>query len=254
MKRLHSLCLLLLLCLTAATLQAAELRVAVAANFLGSMQQLAARFEAETGHSITLSSGSSGAFYTQIVNGAPFDVFFSADSRRPETLVNDGLARADSLFTYAIGVPVLWSATPGFVDDQGQVLTSGDFRFLALANPDNAPYGYAGQQVLQRLGLWDKLNEEQKIVRAQSIGQAHSQVASGAAELGFVALAQIMHPDFAGKGSYWTPPSDYYDPIVQKAVILNTAQDLELARNFMDFIRSAPSAVIIRAAGYSLED
>lgn len=252
MKRLNLLALTLLLSLAATLAQAAELRVAVAANFLGSMQELGARFEAQTGHKVLISSGSSGAFYTQISNGAPFDVFFSADSIRPETLVKDGLALPESLFTYAIGVPVLWSATPGYIDSEGKVLLEGKYRYLSLANPDNAPYGLAGQQVLTRLGIWDKLNAEQKIVRAQSIGQAHSQIATGAAELGFVALAQVMSPEFKGKGSMWTPPADFHDPIVQKAVVLQSATDKQLAADFMTFIRSPASGELITNAGYAL--
>lgn len=232
---------------------AEDLRVAVAANFLGSMELLAAEFEEESGANVVISSGSSGAFYAQIVNGAPFDVFFSADSRRPQTLIEEDLAVAESLFTYAIGVPVLWSTDDALIDDQGEVLFSDDYRYLSLAAPQNAPYGLAAQQVLSELKLWDKLREAQRIVQGQSIGQAHSQVASGAAELGFVALSQVTADDGSISGSYWVPPTEHYDAIVQQAVILNTVQDRELADAFMEWAQGPRAIEIIEAAGYSVE-
>lgn len=232
--------------------QAGELRVAVAANFLGSMEQLAAEFEEQTDHQVIISSGSSGAFYAQIVNDAPFDVFFSADTQRPEALVNEGLAVDESRFTYAIGVPVLWSTHADLVDDQGEVLSSGDYRYLAVADPQNAPYGLAAQQVLTELGLWEELTSQQRVVQAQTIGQAHSQIASGAAELGFVALAQVIQEDGDIPGSHWIPPAEYHDPIVQQAVILNTAQDQALAEEFMAWIQGPRAIEVIEAAGYSV--
>ncbi|MBE0507982.1 MAG: molybdate ABC transporter substrate-binding protein [Marinospirillum sp.] len=253
MKKLGLFLLSVVVTLLTSTAQAAELRIAVAANFNGTLQQLANSFEQQTNHKVILSAGSSGALYAQIQNSAPFDIFFSADSRRPELLVSEGLALSDSLFTYAIGVPVLWSADDKLIDAEGKVLRQNRFRYLALANPDNAPYGFAGQQVLTQMGLWDQLNTQQKIVRSQNIGQAHSHIASGAAELGFIALAQIMHSEFKGKGSMWIPPANSYDPIVQKAVILQSATDKQLAADFMAFIRSPESAAVIREAGYALD-
>lgn len=231
-----------------------DLRVAVAANFLGSMEQLVAEFEEQREANLVISSGSSGAFYAQIVNGAPFDVFFSADSLRPQTLTAEDLAVADSLFTYAIGVPVLWSADASLIDDQGEVLSSSNYRYLTLADPQNAPYGLAAQQVLTKMRLWDELQDEQRIVTGQSIGQAHSQVASGAAELGFVALSQVTGEDGSIGGSYWVPPTEYFDPIVQQAVILNSTQNRELAETFMEWTRSPRAIEIIEAAGYSVDE
>ncbi|PMR73771.1 molybdate ABC transporter substrate-binding protein [Billgrantia endophytica] len=249
MKKLAFLLITLVLPVVA---QAGELRVAVAANFLGSMEQLAAEFEEQTGHDVIISSGSSGAFYAQIVNDAPFDVFFSADTQRPEALVNEGLAVDESRFTYAIGVPVLWSTHEDLVDAQGEVLSNGDYRYLSVADPQNAPYGLAAQQVLTELGLWDELTSQQRVVQAQTIGQAHSQIASGAAELGFVALAQVIQEDGDIPGSHWIPPAEYHDPIVQQAVILNTAQDQELAEEFMAWIQGPRATEVIEAAGYSV--
>lgn len=230
----------------------AELRVAVAANFLGTMQELARHYRAHSGQSLMLSSGSSGAFYTQIHHGAPFDVFFSADSRRPERLVADGMALEASRFTYAVGVPVLWSSNPDRVDSNGTVLSQGDFRHLSIAEPRNAPYGAAAQQVLQEVGVWETLTQERRLIRAQSIGQAYSQVASGAAPLGFVALSQVKAEDGSIPGSYWIPPAKLYDPIAQQAVILTDTQDLQAAQDFLSWMRAPQATAIIEAAGYSV--
>lgn len=231
---------------------AVELRAAVAANFLGTLQTLTAAYEAETGHEINLSAGASGALYAQVVNGAPFDLFFSADTLRPETLVADGLALEDSRFTYALGLPVLWSSREDYFDDPENLLRSGDYRFLSIADPRNAPYGLAAQQILTRMGIWESLDRAGRLVRAQSIGQAHAHIASGAAELGFVALAQVRADDGSIPGSHWIPPAQWFDPIEQQAVILKRAANMELARDFMAWIRSPEAVQLIEAAGYSV--
>jgi len=252
MQHLKTLLLALTLLIAAGSVAAAELRLAVAANFNGTMQQLIPIYEQQTGHKVLLSSGSSGAFYAQIQNGAPFDVFFSADSKRPELLADQGLALKNTLFIYAQGIPVLWSTDPQLVDKNGKVLNKQNYRHLGIAHPDNAPYGLAAQEILVEMGLWDKLNANKKIIRAQNIGQAYSQAASGAVELGFVALSQIMHPEVKGKGSYWIPSPASYSPILQKAVVLETATDKALAKEFLAFIRSAKAAEIIKSVGYGL--
>lgn len=250
--RLRTLALLALALLPGLS-AAAEIKVAVAANFHGTLHRLAPQYAAASGHTLTLSSNSSGAFYTQIVNGAPFDVFLSADSARPEQLEREGHTVEGSRFIYAIGVPVLWSATAGVVDGEGKVLREGKFRHLAIAEPRTAPYGLAAQQVLTRLGVWDALERDGRLVKGNSIGQTHSQVATGAAELGFVALAQIKTP--AGiAGSHWIPPADMYTPIAQAAVVLKRADDLEAARHFAHWLRNDPVArKAIEDAGYGLE-
>ncbi|GLR64576.1 molybdate ABC transporter substrate-binding protein [Marinospirillum insulare] len=252
MQPIKKLLLALILLLAASAVSAAELRIAVAANFNGTMQQLAPLFEKQTGHKLLLSSGSSGAFYAQIQNGAPFDVFFSADSKRPELLAEQGLALAETVFIYAQGIPVLWSTNSKLVDDQGAVLKTNKYRNLGIAHPENAPYGLAAQEVLTEMGIWDKLNADKKIIRAQNIGQAYSQAASGAVELGFVALSQIMHPEVKGKGSYWIPSAASYSPILQKAAVLETATDKALAKDFLAFVRSPEAAEIIKSVGYGL--
>jgi molybdate transport system substrate-binding protein len=248
-----------LICLLAAhPLWSAEaLRIAVAANFHATLQQLTALYSASYPHAFILSAGSSGALYAQIKQGAPFDLFLSADSERPQRLIEDGAAIDDSLFTYAIGVPVLWSAQRGFIDAEGKILSSDKFRHLALAEPRNAPYGVAAQQILARLGVWQRLSDERRIVRAQSIGQAYSQVASGAAPLGFVALAQIVQKDGTIGGSYWIPPATHYTAIVQQGVILSRASEsplrLAAARAFASWLHSEAATSLIKAAGYSIE-
>ncbi|MHA7880964.1 MAG: molybdate ABC transporter substrate-binding protein [Saccharospirillum sp.] len=244
--------------LLAGTLQAAEpIRIAVAANFNGTLQKLTALYESQFDQAFIVSAGSSGALFAQIQQAAPFDVFFSADAARPQRLVADGLALDDSRMTYALGVPVLWSPDPDQVDDQGRVLLTGEFRHLSLAEPRNAPYGVAAQEVLTALGVWESLADERRLVRAQSIGQAYSQVASGAAPMGFVALAQVMGEDGSVPGSFWIPPDDYYSPIVQQAVILTNAgqepQRLAAARAFMTWMRSDVASALIESAGYGVE-
>ncbi|MBC9073087.1 molybdate ABC transporter substrate-binding protein [Thauera sp. CAU 1555] len=232
---------------------AAEIKVAVAANFNGTLQKLAAMYKAASGHTLVLSAGSSGALTTQIVNGAPFDVFLSADSARPEKLEADGLAVPGSRFVYALGVPVLWSASAGVVDDEGKVLREGSFRHLAIAEPRNAPYGAAAQQIMSTLGVWDALEAAGRVVKGNSIGQTHGQVASGAAELGFVALAQIKGADGI-PGSHWIPPTDMYTPIAQAAVALKRADHPAAAADFLAWLRSdAAARKVIEDAGYGLE-
>lgn len=245
--------LILGLMLTTAS-RAAELRVAVASNFQGTLEQLAPLYEKDSGNTLLVSAGSTGALFAQIENGAPFDVFFAADARRPRALVDDSLALPASVFTYARGVPVLWSANPDLITDGGNTLRQADYEYLALAHPRNAPYGVAARQVLESLGLWTRLDEEQRLLRGRNIGQTYSQVASGAAPLGFVALSQIRHPDVRGKGSWWIPPEDSYEPIIQQAVILQSSRNRELAEEFMHFVRSPAAAEIIRAAGYTIDE
>ncbi|SEP69011.1 molybdate transport system substrate-binding protein [Ectothiorhodospira magna] len=250
--RLSRLLLTLVLLLSSlSTATAAELRAAVAANFLGTLQTLVATYEAETGHRINLSAGSSGALYAQIVNGAPFDLFFSADVQRAEALVNDGLALEDSRFTYAIGIPVLWSSKPDFLEAPETVLSSGNYRHLSITDPRTAPYGVAAQQILEHLGIWDTLNQQRRVIRAQTITQVYAQVASGAADLGFVALAQLQDGEGNMPGSHWIPPAEWFDPIAQQAVILKRARNKAVAQDFMDWLQGEQATRMIEAAGYT---
>ena len=226
---------------------AAEIRVAVASNFAAAMRDLAATFEQTSGHRVILATGSTGKHYAQIRNGAPFDLFFAADSERPELLQREGIAAPDSRFTYALGQLVLWSPQAGLVDDAGQVLAGTDFRHIAIANPRLAPYGRAAEQVLRKLGHWDRLRA--RMVQGENVAQAFQFVFSGNAELGFVALSQIRQPGRPAAGSAWLLAQSLYDPIEQQAVVL---KDQPVARAFVSFTRSPRGREIIREHGYQL--
>jgi len=234
---------LLLVCELAA---ADEIRIAVASNFATASQAIAQRFEEISDHQVTLVFGSTGKHYAQIVNGAPFEAFFAADDQRTELLETEGLVVRDSRFTYAVGRLVLWSLERGYIDPEGHVLESGEFRHLAIANPRLAPYGRAAQEVLQSRGLWERLQGH--LVRGENIGQAFQFVKSGNAELGLVALSQLTSPERESEaGSRWVVPETLHSPIQQQAVLL---ADTAAARSFLEFIRSSEARSIIRSHGY----
>lgn len=223
---------------------AEEVRVAVATNFTATMEALAAAFEARGKHTVLVSSGSSGNHYAQIKNGAPFDVFFSADAERPRLLEQEGLIVPGSRFPYAVGRLVLWSIRSDYVDGDGRILETGEFRHLAIANPELAPYGAAAREVLRAREVWD--NVQARLVQGQDIGQTYSFVATGNAELGFVAYSQISRP-FETSGSFWLVPEALHQPIEQQAVLL---RDGPGAREFLEFVKSEEARAIIRDYGY----
>ena len=245
-RALTCLCLTLL---SAATL-AGEVQVAVAANFAGPLAKIAEGFTAATGHVVRATSGSTGKFQAQIAAGAPFDVLLAADDETPRKLIADGLAVAGSNFTYAIGRLVLWSAQPGFVDDQGAVLVSGRFAHLAIANPKVAPYGAAGMEVLKARGLADTLAS--KLVTGESIAQAQQFIATGNAELGFVALSQVVVPGKPVVGSYWLVLPTLYRQIRQDAVLLKTGEANAAATALLAYLKSEAARRVIRDFGYGL--
>jgi len=230
------------------TAQAEDVHVAVAANFAVPLKALAADFEKSTGHKLLLSAGASGKLYAQIKSGAPFDVFLSADDETPARLEKEGAAVAGSRFTYAIGKLALWSANPAMVDAQGRVLASGNFKHLALASPSLAPYGAAAVQTLKRLGLLEALKS--RIVQGESIGQTYSFVATGNAELGFVALSQIFENGRIIKGSAWIVPTDLYQPLRQDAVLLLPGRDNAATKAFLTFLKTDASRTVLRSFGY----
>jgi molybdate transport system substrate-binding protein len=237
----------LLIVLTAAATEAAadEIKVAVATNFVPAMDALVERFEEASGHTVLVSSGSTGGHYAQIRNGAPFDAFFAADAARPRLLEAEGIAVPGSRFLYAVGRVALWSPRAGYVDDAGAVLEIGGFRHLAIANPELAPYGAAARDVLTARRLWDAL--QPRLVTGQDIGQAYSFVQTGNAELGFVAWAQLKQPGAAIAGSYWLVPESLHRPIEQEVVLL---RDAPAARQLLEFIAGAEAREIIRSFGY----
>ncbi|WP_455207087.1 molybdate ABC transporter substrate-binding protein [Kaarinaea lacus] len=226
-------------------LSADEIRIAVASNFTDSMETIITRFKQQTGHNIVVAYSSTGKHYAQIVNGAPFDAFFAADVRRPQLLEEAGLTVMGTRFTYAIGRLALWSPKRNYVDSAGEILNKGDFTYLAIANPKLAPYGRAAQQVLQKKGLWEQL--QNRMVRGENIGQTFQFVMSGNAPLGFVALSQLKQLTAESAGSYCLFDQSLYDAIEQQAVMLN---DSPAIRSFMQFMKSDAARAIIKRGGY----
>ena len=245
-----------LLALTAAlalsaAAQAEVVQIAVAANFTAPARALAEVFARTTGHEAKLSFGATGAFYTQIKNGAPFDVLLAADNERPARLEKEGDTVPGSRFTYATGQLVLWSAKPGLVDDEGAVLKHGQFGKIAIANPKNAPYGAAAVEAMNKLGLAAAL--QPKLVTGESIGQTYNFIATGNAELGFVALAQVLDGGKLKSGSMWVVPAQYHAPIIQDAVILKRAANNPAAKAWMELLKTPQSKELIRSYGYAVK-
>ena len=226
---------------------AGEVIPAVAANFTEPAKEIGALFTEKTGHSVTYAFGPSGQFYTQITQGAPFEVFLSADAARPKKAIEEGYAVAGSDFTYAVGKLVLWSADPARVDDKGAVLKT-DLEHVAIADPKSAPYGTAAIEAMQKLGVYETL--EPKLVTGKSITQAYEFVATGNAPVGFVAYSQVI-----GKtvGSSWMVPADLYQPIRQDAVLLKTGAEDAAAKAYLDFLKTPEVLEIIRKYGYATE-
>lgn len=223
--------------------------VAVAANFTAPMQKIAAAFEVDTGHKAELSFGATGKFYAQITHGAPFQVLLSADDTTPARLEREGKAVAHSRFTYAIGTLVLWSAQPGTVDAKGDVLKSGDFKHLAIANPKLAPYGAAALQVMEKLGVATAL--QPRLVQGENIAQTFQFVSTGNAQLGFVALSQVMADGKIRSGSAWQVPASLHEPIRQDAVLLMPGKDSAAASALLTYLRGSKARAIIQSYGYS---
>ena len=237
-------------CLAVTGVQADEVQVAVAANFTAPIQAIASDFEKDTGHKLIAAYGATGQFYTQIKNGAPFEVFLAADDSTPEKLEKEGDIVPGSRFTYAIGTLALWSAKDGYVDDAGKVLEKNQFKHLSLANPKAAPYGLAATQVLAKLGLTDKVKD--KIVEGQNITQAYQFVSTGNAELGFVALSQIFKDGKVSHGSAWIIPETMHDPIKQDAVILKKGENNPAAKALTEYLKGPKAEAIIKSYGYQL--
>ena len=242
------LCLAAAVWASAAGAQAGEVKVAVAANFMAPMHKLAAAFERDSGHKLLLSFGSTGRLYAQIKNGAPFEVFLSADDETPARLEREGLGVAGSRWTYAVGRLVLWSRDPALVDAKGEVLRRSDLPHLALADPKLAPYGRATEQALGQLGLLERWRP--RFVTGESITQAHQFVASGNAPLGFVALAQVMEAGRIAQGSAWLVPASLHEPLRQDGQLLVRGQSNPAAQALLRFLRSEAARAVIRGYGY----
>ncbi len=226
---------------------AEEVRIAVASNFSGAIREIATDFREATGQEVRPVFSSTGKHFAQITNGAPFAAFLAADVERPRLLEERGVAVPGSRFTYALGTLVLWSPTEGFIDGDGKVLQGTDFRFLAVASPKLAPYGAAARQVLEHMGIWEEL--QPKIVRGENIAQTFQYVASGNAELGFVAASQLEGSGRAHAGSRWLVPDEMHDPIAQQAVLL---REDPVARAFLAYLKSEEARAVMLAHGYRL--
>ena len=237
-------CATLLILLLADAAKAAEpLTIAVASNFARSAAELAARFEDETGIAVRLSNGSTGKLYAQIVNGAPFDLYLAADAERPEKLEASGLAVSGSRFTYARGQLTLWSAK---FDDCHEALRAGGW--IALANPETAPYGRAAREYLQAAGYWDDVNE--RIAYGENVMQAMQFAATGNADAGLVARSVLDGSHTPDARCMWAVPGEFHEPIEQQAVLLARAKDDARALRLIEFLRSETALTIIEGHGY----
>ncbi|MBS4095415.1 MAG: molybdate ABC transporter substrate-binding protein [Sulfuricella sp.] len=229
---------------------AVEVNVAVAANFTAPMNVIAGEFAKDTGHQAKLAFGSTGKFYAQIKNGAPFQMLLAADDETPAKLAQEGLAIPASRYTYAIGTLVLWSAQPGMVDAHGEALKKGKFNKLALANPKLAPYGQAAIEVLTGMGLLEQLAP--KFVQGENIAQTYQFAMTGNAELGFVALSQVMKDGKISSGSAWIVPAKLHSPIRQDAVILEAGKGNAGADALLKYLKSDKARAIIKSYGYEI--
>lgn len=231
------------------TARAETVNVAVAANFTVPMKTIAEDFEKTSGHKVILSSGSTGKFYAQIKNGAPFDILLAADDKTPIMLENEKAIVPNSRFTYAIGTLVLWSAKAGYVDSKGKILKSLSYQHLSIASPKLAPYGLAAKETLEKLGLWNAV--QPRLVQGENIAQAYQFISTGNAELGFVALSQVYKEGKITSGSGWIVPAKYYNPIRQDAVLLNKGKDNVAASALMHYLKSEPALKVIHSFGYA---
>jgi molybdate transport system substrate-binding protein len=229
---------------------AGEVQVAVASNFAKPLEAIGEKFKTATGHEIKVSAGATGKLYAQIENGAPFEVFLSADSKTPKKLIEGKFAEAGTAFTYSFGTLVLWSSKDGYVDDKGDVLKKGEFQHLSIANPKTAPYGTAGMEVLEKLGLTAAITP--KFVQGENITQTYDFVSTGNAELGFVALSQVQKDGKLKSGSVWLVPQDMYAPLAQNAVLLTKGKDNAAAKALLEYLKTADAQAIMTGYGYAL--
>jgi molybdate transport system substrate-binding protein len=247
---MHRPALLLLAAAVSMPAVADEVNVAVAANFTAPMKVIAAQFEKDTGHKVLASYGATGKFYAQIQNGAPFEILLAADDETPAKLDKENATAPNSRFTYAIGKLVLWSPQAGVVDAKGDVLKTGKFDHLSVANPKLAPYGLAAVETLQKLNLLTALTP--KFVTGENIGQTYQFVASGAAPLGFVAMSQVYEDNKLKSGSAWVVPSNLYSPIRQDAVVLTKGANKPAVIAFITYLKGDAAKAVIRSYGYDL--
>ena len=228
-----------------------EIQAAVATNFHNPFKAVVKQFEKKTGHKVIIITGSTGKLYAQIVNGAPFDIFLSADSLRPKLLMQEGRAVSGTQYSYAFGKITLWSPSPNLISENVKsTLLKNKFSHIAIANPITAPYGKAALQTLEKIGQWDRLKP--LVVQGENIGQTFQFVFSENAELGFVALSQVLDPKNNQKGKRVEISSDHYDPIRQDIVVLTRGKDNTGAMSLWRFLKSDQAKRIIKKYGYEL--
>lgn len=238
--------------IAAGSARADEALAAVAANFAGAVEAVAAAFAEETGHTIQMTTGSTGKLYAQIGEGAPFAILLSADAKTPAKLEEEGTAVAGTRFTYAVGKLTLWSADARRIgDDPKAALTAPETLHVAIANPDLAPYGVAAREALTSMGLWETI--QPKIVMGENIGQTFSMVDSGAAQMGFIATSAIQNPGNEPKGSRYDVPQAMFTPIRQDAILLKAGEGNAAATAFLDYLKSDKAKAIIASFGYGTE-
>ena len=231
--------------------QADVIQAAVATNFLNPFKSVVKQFQKKTGHKVIIISGSTGKLYAQIVNGAPFDIFLAGDSLRPQLLIQEGWAVSGSQYSYAFGKITLWSPNTNMIlESVESTLLKKNFSHIAIANPTTAPYGKAALQTLEKLGQWDQLKP--LVVQGANIGQTFQFVFSKNAELGFVALSQVLDPKNNQKGKRVYIPSEYYDPIKQDIVILTRGENNSGTMNLWRFLKDDQAKQIIKKYGYGL--
>ena len=232
------------------TAHADMVSVAVAANFTDATRDIVPLFEKATGHKVKVSFGSTGKLYSQIENGAPFEVFLAADEKRPMKAEHKNLAVKGTRFTYAKGKLALWSAKANLFANGEEYLKKGNFKRAAMANPKTAPYGLAAQQVMEHIGVWKALHS--KLVRGENIAQTFQFAATHNAQVGFVALSQVKAWK-GDKGSFWEIPESYYAPISQQAVLLKKGEKNPAAKAFLDFLKSEQAKAVISGYGYGVK-
>ena len=233
------------------TAHAQQLRAAAASDLQFAMKDLAARYEAQSGQALAITYGSSGNFATQIENGAPFDLFFSADISYPQKLIEGGLAERQTLYSYAFGRLVLWAPSDAHLHlaEKGlSVLVDPQIRKIAIANPEHAPYGRAAVAVLQKAGLYEQVKS--KLVFGENISQAAQFVQSGNAQVGFVALSLAISPAMS-TGDRWLVPAELHPPLEQAAVVIRASNNKSAAAKFLDFVKSAAGREILARYGFT---
>lgn len=228
-------------------IDSSDVTIAVAASFRATLEALERDFEAKSDHDVSIASGSTGQLYAQIRNGAPYDLFLSADQQRPRRLVDEGLGDPASVYTYATGRLAIWSADPDLVNDMTLArLGDLEFRAFSIAEPDVAPYGTAAREVLRNLGVWEAV--QARVVTGQNVAQAFAHLNTRNAELGLIALSQAE--SFDGVSSWRAVPEHLHEPIRQDAVLLNRSANPEAAAAFLDYLKSDAAAGIIRDHGF----